>query len=257
MGIMRKDIKENEKRNLIIILFILLLASMTVFLIFKNKKDDSSNLITVSEYKSYLSTIDDNKLENVNLAKQKLLDIAKNQKLSTLFLDEFEQFLTTVGLNLNIEGINEEDLNNNGFIIEHNEGEITLELNYKYLYNNFKNKAAEVKVDYYNLKSTIYDYANSNHLYKDAELGVTWDQYRKILVLFDDYLKKHNQTTHQDEFNRLFGVYIGNPVLDNTPIYDKNNKLKAEIKESYEYLLTNNKIFSKYEEVKSHYNKYK
>lgn len=260
---MEKERKHTGTLIAILLIIILLLLSLVGYFIYndyylkEDTKESTTEAETVAEFRSYVQTLDNNKIESVSLAKNRLLNIAKNQELSAEFLEEFEEFMNNVESNLVPEETSEEKLNTNGFLLQMSEGLYYIDINYQYLYETFNDKATKVKTDYYDLKSKIYDYADSNNIFEDAALKISWNEYREILILFDNYLKKHSETIEpQEEFNNLFEFYIGNEIIDNTPIYDGNGKLKEEVKESYKFLLENNKDFTRYEEVKAHYEKY-
>ncbi|NLV90242.1 MAG: hypothetical protein GX032_02095 [Tenericutes bacterium] len=133
------------------------------------------------------------------------------------------------------------------------EGTYLIEVNYAYLYNVMKEKLTPSTRAYCILKNEVFKYNNSNYLYKDGGLGITWNEFKEVILLYDDYVKKYpNETEVNKEYKTLFDIYIGIIELPNTPIYE-NNIIKEEVLITYKDIIDNHKDFTKYGELKNKY----
>lgn len=133
------------------------------------------------------------------------------------------------------------------------EGSFLIEVNYAYLYNIMKDKMTPAARAYSIIKNEIFKYNNSNYLYKDGGLGVTWDVFKEVILLYDEYVLEYpNETKVIDEYNTLFDIFIGTTELPNTPIVE-NKSIKSEVIKAYKDIVDNHKAFSKYNEVKKKY----
>ncbi|MFA5602529.1 MAG: hypothetical protein WDA21_02190 [Bacilli bacterium] len=239
-----------KTKGILITIFSLILISVSGC--GKEKKD-------LDYYNNYLNKLDATKIESIEKGKYELLEISKDEEITIDYINAFESFLLNCGINLNFNPeITNEQLTSNGFIIELEEEGRILRFDYNYLYNNFKDVAPKVKVDQYLLRKTIYEYAGANDLYTNTELLVTWDKYKEILILIDDYVRKYpDEIDIKNDYEQWFDVYIGVATLENNSIYDSNNKLIPEVKAGYEDILNNHKDFLRYMDLQTHYNEHK
>jgi hypothetical protein len=239
-----------KKRGILITIFSLMLILVSGC--GKQEKD-------IKYYNNYLNKLNSISIASIEKAKNELIEISKEKEITVDYMNAFETFLLNCGINLNFRPeITDEQLKNNGFLIEKNEYGRILKFDYNYLYNNFKAIAPKVKVDLYSLRKQIYEYTGSNDLFNDTELFVTWDEFKDILILTDEYVRKYpDETDVKNDYELWFDVYTGVVQVGNNSIYDSNNKLIPEVKTGHEDILNNHKDFLRYSDLEKHYNDHK
>ena len=144
---------------------------------------------------------------------------------------------------------------NNYYYFDGVEGVYLIEVNYAYLFNILKDKLTIEAKDYLILKSEVFKYNNGNYLYKDGGLGIEWNEFEKVILLYDDYVRVHpNETIVNNEYKTLFNIYIGIMELPNTPIYKEDGvTITTEVLNTYKDIIDNHKDFTKYNELKTKY----
>jgi hypothetical protein len=243
----------------------------------KSSNIDVNKTLTTTETtkkEKYLDDFDQLFTELNQAITSKVDELKDKDTLTTTDMESFEDFLLTKIEDYNDKLANlssDADFNlstiivynmplSDYYYIDNTEGTYFLDLNYALIHNTFKDQLTEARREYYVLKNNIYKNNNTNKLYKDAALLGTWDEFKDIILDYDAYVKKYpSETKVKDEYDTLFDIYIGEFTLDNTPIYKDKNKteVKDEVLQTYKDIIDNHTDFSRYEEVKTKYDKNK
>jgi len=231
-----------------------------------NKELSSSNEAIKDEYLDHFTNAND---ELKTAIDEKVNELKEKTSITTADMEGFEEFLSskTETYDAILTDLSEEadfelatiilskaDLLDY-YYIDNTEGMYFVSINYGYLYNIFKDKLTAERKSYYILKNDVYNLEGTNSLFKDAGLIVTWDKLKNVIIDYDKYLKLYsNETAAKEEFTKLYDVYTGEFKLDNTPIYEDDNKtIKEEVLISYKDIIDNHTNFSKYDEIKAKY----
>ncbi len=142
------------------------------------------------------------------------------------------------------------------YYIDNSENVYSIDVNYAYLYNIYKYMLDNSSKDYCILKNNIYKYTNSNYLYKDGSLVISWMDFEKIILLYDGYMTKYStDSIVKKEYDNLFNIYTGDDILPNSSIYNQDGvTLKEEVLQAYKDMVNNHSSFSRIDEIKNKYN---
>ncbi len=91
---------------------------------------------------------------------------------------------------------------------------------------------------------------------EDAGLLISWEQLRKRIVLWEEFLKDHPNFKENPEIRDYLNIYIRTFLtgMDNSRIYDSNTKkLRTEVKAAFEKYIKENKKSAYYTLVKDYY----
>lgn len=239
----------------------------------KSNKTDINKELTTSEnelldkYMDKFDTIYDDLEIEIN---EKITTLNKKDKITSSDASDFESFLIEKEETYNsvineLFGESDYDLSLiilskvkllDYYYIDTIEGSYFVDVNYAAIFNALKDKLEASKKDYYILKNNIYEYNGTNSLYKDAGLIVTWEEYKDVILAYDDYTQRYpSETKALDTYDTLFDIYTGEFTLDNTPIYEDKAKttIKSEVLDTYKDIVDNHLDFSRYDEIKTIY----
>jgi hypothetical protein len=101
-------------------------------------------------------------------------------------------------------------------------------------------------------------FENKSRFEEDYRILIPWDAIRERIISRENFIKKYPDFPENEEVRKYLEGYIGSYLggLDNSKItnYPNDNKLKPDIKNSYEKFIVINKTSSYYKLVLDYYN---
>ena len=221
----------------------------------------------VDKYKEKLSQIEFNDVSSIEIAADELIKFSKGQDESTRekLLFRFREYYYNVLREYNeqheIGGFPIEDseinklnlsLSKAGWVVKDSEGYYYLGELAGWFESRFENILTPNYKEYFYLRSKDIRKGFS----EDAGLMISWEQLRKRISTWDDFLSKYPNFVENHNIESYLEMYIATYLwgMDNSRIYEfETMRLKDEVKESYEKFIIENSNSRYFSLVKGFY----
>ena len=226
---------------------------------FVNDKDSEHKY---NQYKKILSTLPNDKIESIQIAFNtyfKYFSLNDKQIYRDNAFKLFKDFLEKVSNNTIIEDSNDNIENKKeyykslGLMILGGEGGSFAVINFDFLDKQFSGYLSNPWKEYLKLNAN----EDKNRFEEDYQILIPWDEIRKRIINRENFINKYPTFSENTEIKKYlegyFKCYIGG--LDNSKItnYPRDNKLRLEIKISYEKFIKNNKNSQYYQSIVDYY----
>ena len=211
----------------------------------------SYNYAQSSNVKSVLSKLDELvKSREFFLKEVKSKRPAEGDRIYDNFRKEFAKRLDAIDLALlntkEIEALKKKIYP--GFTVDETEGGYFLGADKKYMIDHFGKYLSKPMLEYLDFQMDQY--------FTDGGLIVTFDELAGRIVSLEKFLDLNNafslKKETEDQYRSYLSVYLGG--VDNTPVFDNNKMLIAEVKSSYEDFIKNYSNTNSVKLVRSYFN---